>query len=104
LKALEIDDVGEVEIAIYNKDILEKLKTKEANEDLTELRKDRVESTVQEVILTFYRHNVRIDDIDHIFDLVASSVNHATERHDRGTYGNHKTKRSIHQIKETLFG
>lgn len=104
LKALEIDQIGEIEIAVYNEGDLEKLKTEESNDDLTKLRDIRVEPIVQDIMLTFYKHNLQIEDLQHVSLLLNNSLMIAQQVHERTLYNNHELKRSVYQFRDSLLG
>lgn len=104
LKSDELDKLEtETEEVIYREDILKKLKTKEPNEDETELRFDRCEPVIEQLLLVLLNNNVRLHDLTHIFTSVEGSIKQAQLKHERKHYGNNEYKRTIQQFSKEMY-
>jgi hypothetical protein len=98
LEALEIDNLAsDTEEISMLETTFDKIKTDEPNIDATQLRFDRCTEVIEELVMSLIKHNVRHDDMNHIFQSVADTIRVHKEQLENEFYGNHQTKRTINQ-------
>ena len=105
-----LDEMDGDEVILYNKEVLETLKTEAPNEDLTGLRNLRCVAPIAEILQVLLKYNVNLSfsdqdpsDLNHIFQSAANTLTRAKLKKEREFYGNNEFKRTVHQFKDELL-
>lgn len=103
---LESEELGldGKESVVFQKDILEKLKTRKENSDYTKLRTIRCEKPIQGIVATLLAYAVPIDDMEHIFQNTILTLKNAEALHNRKLKGSHEDHQNVYQLKNELLG
>ncbi len=93
------------EVAIYNKVILEGVKTEESNNDETHLRTIRCVNPINDIVLALIKYNIRVNDFNYIYQSVLATIEQARQRHEAKLYSDDPLvdERTIHHYKDELI-
>lgn len=97
------DSLGDSEVIIYHKSVLEKVKTEEENSDETTLRQLRCKEATAAVLLSLMNYCVKSDDLEYIFQSVLQTIGRASINRMRSLTGIHESNSTIQDLKEDLM-
>lgn len=102
---LKGDNDSDKEIAIYNKVILEGVKTDEPNADESHLRTVRCVNPINDIVLTLLKYNIRVSDFNYIYQSVLGTIENARNCHEAKLYSDDAVAdvRTIHHYKSELI-
>ena len=96
--------LGKKETVIYNKSVLEKVKTDEENGDESSLRGIRCSDATAAVLLALMNHCVKTDDLEYVFQSVLQTIGRASQNKTRSLTKIHENNNTIYDLKDARMG